>query len=57
MVITFAYDKSFWLVDKDQKGWEGRMIVGRMVKVPHASSVGHVSGLNVQRYVKFIHKA
>ena len=48
-MITFANDKSFWLVDIDLKGREGRMIVGRKVKIPHASSVGLLSGLNVQR--------
>jgi len=47
--MTFANDRPFWLVDIDRKGWEGRMIVGRRVKVPHAPSVGLLSGLNVQR--------
>jgi hypothetical protein len=45
MVIAFANDKSFWLVDIDRKGQEGRVIVGRMVKAPHAPSVGLLSGL------------
>lgn len=38
-----------WLVDIDQKGWEGGMIGGRRVKVPHAPSVGLMFGLNAER--------
>ena len=49
MMITFANDKSIWLVDIYRRGREGRLIIGRMVKVPHATSVGLLSGLNAQR--------